>query len=216
MSNKKKYYAVRKGRQTGIFYDWNTCKEQINGFSGAEYKSFPSEQEAKAYIANKPKKVSDIDITMSFEELYKRFNTFDEAIAYVDGSYDETLKKYASSEIIITNGELYIGAIAGNDELMLPMKNVAGEILAAMRAVEHCIALGVAKVYLCYDYEGIEKWCTEAWACNKEGTKLYKEWYDEAIKNIDIEFIKVAGHTGVELNEKADELAKKALREDII
>ena len=35
-----KIYAVRKGRKTGIFQTWDETKEQVDGFSGAEYKSF--------------------------------------------------------------------------------------------------------------------------------------------------------------------------------
>ncbi|WP_236878932.1 viroplasmin family protein [Clostridioides difficile] len=29
---------------------WDECKKQVNGFSGAEYKSFSTFQEAKEYI----------------------------------------------------------------------------------------------------------------------------------------------------------------------
>lgn len=47
---KSKFYAVRKGRHTGIFYTWDECKDQIQGFSGAVYKSFPTEEEAQAYM----------------------------------------------------------------------------------------------------------------------------------------------------------------------
>ena len=35
-----KYYAVKVGRQTGIFNTLEECKEQVDGFEGAEYKSF--------------------------------------------------------------------------------------------------------------------------------------------------------------------------------
>ena len=31
-----KYYAVRVGRQTGIFNTWEECKEQVEGFEDAE------------------------------------------------------------------------------------------------------------------------------------------------------------------------------------
>ena len=43
---KKKIYAVRKGHKTGLFYTWDECKKQVNGFSGAEYKSFQTLDEA--------------------------------------------------------------------------------------------------------------------------------------------------------------------------
>ena len=46
MSKKKKYYVVWSGRKRGIYSDWDSCKKQIDGFTGAQYKSFESEKEA--------------------------------------------------------------------------------------------------------------------------------------------------------------------------
>jgi ribonuclease HI len=43
----KKYYAVFKGRKTGIFLSWQECQEQVTGFSGALYKSFKTQGEAE-------------------------------------------------------------------------------------------------------------------------------------------------------------------------
>ncbi|QDZ77515.1 RNase H1/viroplasmin domain-containing protein, partial [Bacillus cereus] len=44
---KKKVYAVRKGRETGIFYSWKECETHVKGYSGAQYRSFPSKKEAQ-------------------------------------------------------------------------------------------------------------------------------------------------------------------------
>ena len=44
---KKKYYTVWKGHKTGVFETWNTCKEQITNFQGAQYKSFLTLEAAK-------------------------------------------------------------------------------------------------------------------------------------------------------------------------
>lgn len=50
MASKKKYYVVWKGKKTGIFSSWQTCKKQISGFEGAQYKAFVDKDEAeKAY-----------------------------------------------------------------------------------------------------------------------------------------------------------------------
>ena len=46
----KKYYAVFKGRKTGIFTTWADCEEQIHRFSGALYKSFKTRGEAEAAL----------------------------------------------------------------------------------------------------------------------------------------------------------------------
>ena len=45
-----KYYAVAKGRKTGIYTTWGDCESQVKGFSGAVYKSFPTEIEAKRFM----------------------------------------------------------------------------------------------------------------------------------------------------------------------
>ncbi len=48
---KQKYYAVRKGRQAGIYLDWDTCRKHVEGFAGAQYKSFSTREEAARYLA---------------------------------------------------------------------------------------------------------------------------------------------------------------------
>ena len=44
---KKKYYVVWNGKKKGIFTSWNDCKKQIDGFEGAQYKSFINKKEAE-------------------------------------------------------------------------------------------------------------------------------------------------------------------------
>ena len=75
----KKYYAVRAGRKTGVFETWDQCKAQVMGFSGASYKSFPTREEAEAFVSgNSTKTKANSASPLSGE------NT---AVAYVDGSY---------------------------------------------------------------------------------------------------------------------------------
>jgi ribonuclease HI len=38
----KKIYVVWKGKENGVFTDWQQCKDSIDGFKGAKYKSFKS------------------------------------------------------------------------------------------------------------------------------------------------------------------------------
>jgi ribonuclease HI len=46
----KKVYAVFQGNQPGLYHSWEDASEQIKGFKGAKYKSFPSEAEAIAWL----------------------------------------------------------------------------------------------------------------------------------------------------------------------
>lgn len=44
---KPKYYVVWKGKKTGVFSNWSDCKKQIDGFTGAQYKSFKTKEAAE-------------------------------------------------------------------------------------------------------------------------------------------------------------------------
>lgn len=46
----KKYYAVRRGKQRGIYTTWADCKKQTEGYPYAEHKSFKTYEEAKKYL----------------------------------------------------------------------------------------------------------------------------------------------------------------------
>ena len=48
---KKNFYAVRTGKVIGIFHTWDECKASVDGYPGAEYKGFPTEEAAKEYLA---------------------------------------------------------------------------------------------------------------------------------------------------------------------
>ncbi|MBR6899600.1 MAG: ribonuclease H family protein [Bacteroidales bacterium] len=50
MAKKQKYYVVWQGKQPGIYTDWDTCREQVQGVQGAQYKGFDTMAEAEAAI----------------------------------------------------------------------------------------------------------------------------------------------------------------------
>lgn len=45
-----KFYAVAKGHQAGIYTTWAAAKQQVDGVAGARYKSFPTRNEAQAWL----------------------------------------------------------------------------------------------------------------------------------------------------------------------
>jgi viroplasmin and RNaseH domain-containing protein len=47
------FYAVARGKQTGIFSTWDECQMQVKGFSGAVFKKFKSQSEAEEFIDKK-------------------------------------------------------------------------------------------------------------------------------------------------------------------
>ncbi len=53
MAIKEKFYVVWQGKQPGIYKTWKDCKAAIDGYKGAQYKSFESFEIAKkAYNGN--------------------------------------------------------------------------------------------------------------------------------------------------------------------
>lgn len=198
-----KYYAVKKGKMPGIYYSWNECKTQVDGFSGAEYKSFKSEKEARDYI-------SDNSEQTSMNKCIKNTNTL-AVEAYVDGSYNSRTNEYSYGMIILRNGEELKYAEKYADKEMASMHNVAGEIKGAEAAMRYAVENSLKEIIIYHDYEGISKWCLGEWKANKEETKAYKGYYDSVKNKVDITFVKVAGHSNNKYNDIADELAKQVL-----
>lgn len=138
----------------------------------------------------------------------------EEAIAYVDGSFDGKIGRYAfGCVILLPDGEIVRKSGNGDNPKSLALRNVAGEMLGAMYAVKWCVVNGYSSVRLCYDYSGIEMWATDRWRAKTELTKKYADFMKEQSKRIRISFQKVAAHTGDQHNEEADRLAKAALTE---
>ena len=193
----KKIYAVKNGRVPGIYLNWEECKAQVDGYSGAIYKSFSNTDDALEYLnATKIQNEQEVELKI-----------------YVDGSYDVRTGDYSYGMVVLlSDGTTYQTYRAfSHDNEASSMRNVTGEIEGAKAAIDYAILHGYKSLAIYYDYEGIEKWCTGEWRCNKEATKQYKEYYDKAIKSLVIHFIKVKGHSGDRYNEIADKLAKEAL-----
>ena len=47
---KRKFYAVSRGRETGVFTSWNAASRAVSGFPGAKHKSFSTRQDASSYL----------------------------------------------------------------------------------------------------------------------------------------------------------------------
>ncbi|MDU4934726.1 MAG: ribonuclease H family protein [Peptostreptococcaceae bacterium] len=196
--SKKKFYAVKKGKCAGIYNTWDECKSQVNGFSGAEYKSFLTMDEAKEYVYGKQEIVIRDESNL--------------VEAYVDGSYEHCIREYGSGVVILKDGEVQkTYSEKGNEESLVTMRNVAGEIEAAKLAMSYCLDNNIENLVLYFDYEGIEKWCTGVWKTNKTGTIDYKKYYDSIKDKLNVKFVKVKAHSGDKYNEEADKLAKKAI-----
>lgn len=197
----KFYYAVKTGNAPGVYETWGECEAQVKGFSGAKYKKFSTYEEALDFIEDKG------DFLRPDENNLKD----DEIIAYVDGSFCLDTRTYSYGVVIITKEGKETFSGREDDEDLALMRNVSGEIKGAMVAMDIALNRGKKILYLYFDYTGIEHWAKGDWKTNKEGTKVYKEYYDSIKDKLQVVFVKVRAHSGVEYNEEADRLAKEAI-----
>lgn len=193
----EKYYAVKKGKKTGIFRSWDACKASVSGYSCAEYKSFQTEEEALAFMDDGQTGEAQSD--------------GEYVSVYVDGSYHNGTGEFSYGMVVLKGDAEETYNRKFDDKELAAMRNVAGEIKGAEAAMQYALDHNIQKLAIYHDYEGIAKWCVGAWKTNKEGTKAYKAFYEEARKKVDIKFVKVAGHSNDQYNDMADRLAKEAL-----
>lgn len=204
---KKKYYAVRKGLRTGIFESWQECQAVVSGYGNAEYKSFSTREEARAYLGETD---TGPEGAASVEEDFEQRPG--KVIAYVDGSYDDKLKKYSFGCILLLpSGDIVKESGNGDNPESLAIRNVAGEMLGAMYAVKWAMINGYSEIELRYDYEGIEKWVPGMWKAKNELARKYAAAMNDWKRFIHISFLKIAAHSNNRYNDMADELAKSAL-----
>ena len=74
------FYAVKRGKEIGIFNTWSECNEKISGYKGSIFKKFNTREEASAFISDTP-------------ILETSFNK--DTVIYVDGGYNNFTKPYA-------------------------------------------------------------------------------------------------------------------------
>ncbi len=193
----KKFYAVKAGRVPGVYGTWRECQAQINGFSGAVFKSFTTEEEAAWFVGvSAPGK--------------GREDT--QAIAYVDGSYDDQCGAFSCGVVLFCGGEEIHLTQKFTDTELLDMRNVAGEIKGTELAMQYCLDHQIESITIYHDYEGIARWCTGDWAAKRKGTAAYVDFYRRVCHSLRVQFVKVKGHSGDTYNDLADRLAKAALR----
>ncbi|XP_062428979.1 ribonuclease H1 [Rhea pennata] len=48
------FYAVRRGRRTGVYRTWAECQEQVHKFPSASFKKFATEKDAWAFVGAGP------------------------------------------------------------------------------------------------------------------------------------------------------------------
>lgn len=236
MSKKRKYYAVRNTNQ--IFENWSDCERVVKGTKGVEFKSFPTREQADAYLRDEEpvlstKKTSEVVLYVSdtgikgtikmAEDSDQLLWGIDGFVYSIDGSFNTQTQTYGGAFACYENGVLLDAqAVANNKPQFAGSRNVAGEVCGFGLAIEDAIKRQLSKITVVCDYEGIFRWTAPksvkineqaCWGSSlKKSVGKYHAYILQRAKEHGIEgidFIWVRGHRGLKINQTVDKLAKK-------
>lgn len=77
------FYAVQKGRKTGIYGSWEECEPLIKGFVGAKYKKFTLLADAQDFVAAKS---SSSNSTTPAQVQALTSSSSEDIVVYCDGA----------------------------------------------------------------------------------------------------------------------------------
>lgn len=199
------YYAVKKGYTTGVFDNWAECEKSISGFSQPDFKRFKTREEAEAYLSN-----TDIWKEKTKEDIESGY-----IVAYTDGSFDKHLGRYSYGVVIVDDMMQEFSLCGyGDNKKYLSSNNIIGEIFGVINAMDWAVSNGYGKLRIYHDYEGLSKWISGEWKASSDAAKMYVSLYNEKFDGVlEVEFVKVKGHSNNSYHDKADALAGSALED---
>ncbi len=201
-----KFYAVAVGREVGVFTDWATTSQAVNGYPGAKYKSFPLLRLANEFIA-----AHNGGVTPAIEDTPKVERAPGEIWVYTDGSFKNNACGYGVVVLVDDICHEICGPVP-----LEPTNNVAE--LYAIYVVLSMLRDHDLKIHSDSQYSigcvstWINGWMRNGWKTAAgqpvKNQELIRAIY-ELLPGRKVEFIHVKAHCGIEHNELADLLADR-------
>ncbi len=201
-TKKEKYYAVRKGLKPGIYKTLKTFNKHMKHFSGAEGRVFNTLKEAQEYMKGENFIINPFELLVP-----------EAAVAYVDGSFSDSIKACSYGCIIFHMSSKIVMSERFYDKEMVSITNVAGELAGALASMQWCIENDIKELHLYYDFSGIKEYYDGNCKTRSSFTRKYKELCESYIttNGLNVIFHKVKSHSGDIYNNEVDRIAKKAL-----
>ncbi len=223
MGNKKKYYAVREGRERGVYDAWfgsGGAEEKIRGYAGARYKGFPSKEEAEAWLRGAVNSGANRPHEKKQGQPFETGDTaFDGITIYTDGSCRGNPGPGGYGAVILDGDkrrELARGFRLTTNNRM--------ELLACIVALEALKEPSKVMLYSDSSYvvNGIskgwaKKWRANNWMRNRTDPAVNADLWEALLNQCErhqVRFVWVRGHAGNIENERCDELALEAASND--
>jgi len=219
----KKFYAIAVGRKPGIYEDWPSAQAQVLGHPGAIFKGFSTRIEAKSWLDNPTYSLSPGPKNSKAAPSASKGDTSPkdgEVTIYTDGGarYNPGPGGYGVVQI-------YQGArkeLSGGYRHTTNNRMELMGCIVALRQLEHRDIPVTLYSDSSYVVNGISKGWAKNWR-KKDWVKSDKQpainpdlWAEllDLVECLDITFKWVKGHAGHPMNERCDELAVAAARQD--
>jgi ribonuclease HI len=222
----KKFYVVWRGAKTGVFHDWPTTHALVDGFAGAQYKSFPSLSEAEAAFRSGAPARSSAASAASKPRVVRTDHAdavaASDTVIFCDGACDPNPGKAGSGMAVYRAGVL--------DSLWYGAYNPTGtNNTAELNALLQALMLAKTEIDAdktvqvrsdsSYGLNAVTKWAAgwkkrgwrkaEGEIKNLEIIQELYALYQEIADDVKLEH--VSAHVGIEGNELADRMAMLAV-----
>ncbi len=209
-----KYYAVARGRITGIFDSWDDCRAQTEGFQGAVFKSFFTLSEANAWLEECGMSMQEPEeVLPPAGDEVERSNA--DYVVFTDGSCLKNPGGAGGYAAIVINKATreqmeYVGgeAVSTNNRM---------ELSAAVAALQNIPQGASVDFYTDSQYLQnaftrcwLQSWKRQGWLTSSGGAVKNQDLWmvlDSLVAQRKIAFRWVRGHNGNPLNELCDQLA---------
>ncbi len=239
MSKKKKYYAVAVGRKPGIYMQWfgeDGAEVQVAGFPRGRYKGFPSRREAERWLngfkndhkndrkpakALKRLKIENKTTPARFATPQKKYEINKSKIItiYTDGGCINNPGRGGYGVVSYEAGkkkELTGGFHHTTNNRMELMACIVG--LQSLKFQSNVIIYTDSKYVVNGMMKGwARRWRRNDWKRNAEEEALNADLWAQLLDlddNHKVDFKWVKGHAGNRDNERCDNLAGQAMRQD--
>jgi ribonuclease HI len=215
----EKWYAVRVGRNPGIYRTWLEASGQVIGFEGAKYKGFTSQHEAEQFM-NQTGTRRSIEPSRTFApQIPTTVEPINRYVIYTDGSYNQRTMGFAiydpqQQEVVYGPVLPYEGKISNNvAEFMAIWYAIAlfREISTPLTKVMLTDSEYAMKTLLTYIPGWIRKYgeSPSLWKTSNgrlpENLNLIDSVYQALPPDVKIEHVRA--HVGIEGNELVDRYA---------
>lgn len=199
---KRNFYGLKTNEGNEIFDNWDACSKARKGHTGIAYKAFAKKEMAQDWLDGK-------------RPVFLPLPAPGITVFYTDGSNNPDARIPGYGFVIAQKGRLPEGVqltFSGEtcEEGLKPLRNIAGELMGAMKAVQFALKNGLTDIELRYDYAGVGEWVSGKFSTEgNEYYEKYAQWMRRMGEKVNITYTQIPGHSGDYYNELADVAARK-------